>query len=203
MPEQSPLVIALGPGNGLEARSLEVTEGYLLLTGCAMDTGASMFLPDATELSAMETTILGGRWCKVTLHLGSTATLKAITHRGGWLTADLGGTEIVLEAEDGILVNGQPFVLELGAPGWLDPDGIHMAENEDRTLGVEDPETEILRTALIETSALYLDVDGNGVLGSDEREAAQASPPSSEPAPSDTGDSDTGDHDTGTDSGRP
>ena len=168
-PESSPLVIRLAPGDGLEGRSLEVTGGHLLLEGCARGTGATMFLADMTALSGLQTTLLGGRWCGLTISLGDTATLRAINHRGGWLSAPMGGVQTSLRNDDGINVSGQSFVLELGHPGWLDSTALETADGTDETLSDDDPRLSVLQAALITGTALYTDLDGNGVLGSDER----------------------------------
>jgi hypothetical protein len=194
-PESSPLKVVLAPGDGLEPRSLAVTGGFLLLEGCTMSTGGSLFLPDETDLSGMETSLLGGNWCQLTISLGEQATLKAISHRGDWLNAALGGAEIVLQQEDGFAVSGESYILELGAPGWLEPTALGMTTGSDRSLTSEDPETALLLDALLTGSALYEDLDGNGILGSAERSEVRASP--STPEPEDTGSPDTGGPDTG------
>ena len=194
-PEPSPLTIVVAQGDGLEPRSLEVTGGFMLLEGCAMGTGGSLFLPDQSELAGMETSLLGGTWCTLTVSLGTEARLKAISHDGSWLTASLGGTEIVLVEEDGMSVSGQSFILELGAPGWLDAAALGMAGGDDLTLTEDDAQTQTLRDALLSGSALYEDLDGNGVLGSDERSNVRASAASREAE--DTGSGDTGEADSG------
>ena len=194
-PQSSPLVVRLAPGDGLEGRSLKVTGAHLLLEGCARGTGATMFLSDMTELSGLETTLLGGRWCGLTISLGTQASLRAINHSGGWLDAPVNDIEVALSNADGIAASGQSFILELGQPGWLDASTLEMTTGDNQTLSDDDPRLTELHDALIKGSALYTDLDGNGVLGTDERaeRLAEYSPSES----TDTGTSDTGSGDTG------
>jgi len=201
MPDPSPLTIVLASGNGLQTRSLRVTGAYLLLEGCASGTGASLFLGDQANLAGMETSLMGGDWCSLTVALGETATLKAITHSGHWLQAPVGRTEIVLGSAAGVSVSGQAFILELGAPGWLDADGLGMTEASHRTLTTGEPELEQILLALREGTALYGDLDGNGVLGTNERAEVRAAfipEPAEDTGRADTGQTDTGGPDTGT-----
>jgi hypothetical protein len=200
MPDPSPLAMVLAPGNGLQARSLRVTGGYLFLEGCASGTGASLFLGEQTNLAGMQTSLMGGNWCGLTVALGETATLKAITHSGHWLEAPVGGTEIVLGNADGVSVSGQSFILEIGAPGWLDAEGLGMTEGH-RTLTTGEPELEQILLALREGTALYEDLDRNGVLGTNERSevrAASVAEPAEDTGQADTGQPDTGGPDTST-----
>ena len=75
-----------------------------------------------------------------------------------------------------------------------------MAGGDDLTLTEDDPQTQTLRDALLSGSALYEDLDGNGVLGSDERSegrASAASPEAEDTGSGDTGEADSGGADTG------
>ncbi len=201
-PELSALTVILAAGDGLEPRSLIVSDGFLLLEGCAMGTGASLFLGEDTELSGLETTLLGGNWCGLNLNLGQDSELKAITHRGDWLAVPLTGTEIALQWQEGFSVDGQSFILELGSPGWLNSSALGMDGTADITLASDDPNTAMIIASLQTSTTLFEDLDGNGVLSTSEREAVRAyavteteedtgSPDTGQPADEDTGMQDT------------
>ena len=76
-----------------------------------------------------------------------------------------------------------------------------MTEAGHRTLTAGEPDLEYILMALREGTALYGDLDGNGVLGTNERTEVRAAfvPESAEDTGrADTGQTDTGGPDTGT-----
>ena len=205
-PQSSQLTVLLAPGDGIEARSLNISGGHLLLEGCAPGTGASLFLSEGTNLAGLDTSLLGGNWCGLSLSLSEPAELQSITHGGQWLQAPVGGAHIVLGSATGVSVDGQAFILELGSPGWIEV-GLLTDASTDQTLETGSAELDQVLRALSQGSTLFEDLDGNGVLGTDERAAVRARyipEDGDDETPQDTGAQDTGAQDTGAhDTGAP
>jgi len=69
----------------------------------------------------------------------------------------------------GVFVDGQDFVLELGAPGWLDEETLDLQFSGEEIIET-DPRAVTLAERIVEDIALFEDPDGDGQVSDNERD---------------------------------
>lgn len=111
-----------------------------------------------------------GPWCEYVVVFGDVVGIDGTGTNGGVFSIDLAVEELVLSRDGGFVVDGDAYVLEVGAPGWISSSLLELEEGAYR---VVEPERELFHDALAwrvhEETALYQDADRDGQLSDDER----------------------------------
>jgi hypothetical protein len=116
-----------------------------------------------------------GRWCEVEVVFSNVMRLDGSANPAGdglpvALTLELDTVTLTTEAP--FVVGEAPLVLELGFPGWFDVGDLELDDDLDEgySLEPEDSGHDELVDVVATSSGLYVDTDGDGVLGGAERE---------------------------------
>jgi hypothetical protein len=124
-----------------------------------------------------------GPWCEYVVVFGDTLGIDGVGTSGGSFNIDLAVEEIILTRDGGFVVDGDAFVLEVGAPGWISASLLELEEGANRQII---PDRELFHDALAwrvhEETALYQDTDRDGDLSEDERAVGPVAGGSAAPA---------------------
>jgi len=163
------LTAAKGSGVVITGGTMPVSE--LSLSGCGGEEGEvlasdeDVALDDSLELPA-------GSWCGIEVEPDGAFvvdfTIDAVAGEGYELELELDGLTVAPAGGGAFAVaEDEAFLLELGAPAWLDADDLEL--DEENAL-VEDPDLAVeLASVVAEESGLYADADADGEVGGDER----------------------------------
>ncbi len=112
-----------------------------------------------------------GRWCAVVVDVEApiVVTMGSIREELRLVVEVQPSTSFTLWADQPIEIDGQPLVLELGAPGWLDTEELDVDEEEAR-YPAESEVSRLLAAEISATSALFEDLDNSGTLEPAERD---------------------------------
>ena len=171
-PGRFAMTVASGTGVTFSGGSVPVDE--MMLSACGDDgEDESLVADDTIELGA-EIDLPAGAWCSLEMTLSEPLELDfaidSVAGREYLLELDADALEVVPSGGAGFAVGeDQAFLLELGAPAWLDAEDLEL-DDEDNL--VEDPDLLVdLATAVTDQSALFDDADADGDVDPEERDA--------------------------------
>lgn len=110
-----------------------------------------------------------GEWCSVQLTAATNVDVQGTGDAGGTYALDLELPDVALSTPTGLLVQGNAYVFELGAPGWLDADVLGVTDGADVVVAPGDALHDDLLAVAQRNSALFDDADADGQVGDTER----------------------------------
>jgi hypothetical protein len=175
---------AVGNPNGMSAvaasgTDLRWTQGRLDLRGVSLEActdgalrvtavDASLDLLSPSPLALPE-----GDWCALAILGGSTVTLVGDAAEGATLTLSLLLDNLRFEAD----LEQTDLLIELGSPGWIDAGDLWLEPGEALTIGPSSEWHDYLASDLADQSALFVDLDHDGLLSETERSSGALAAP--------------------------
>jgi len=175
---------AVGNPNGMSAAAasgtdLTWTQGRLNLQGLSLEAcndgalrviavGASLDLLAPNPLPLPE-----GDWCALAIRGGSTVTLEGDAAEGATLSLALTLDDLRFEAD----LDNADLLVELGSPGWIDAGDLWLEPGEALTIGPTSEWHDYLARDLADQSALFVDLDQDGLLSEAERSSGALAAP--------------------------
>lgn len=164
------MTVRIAPlGEGVEPTSADTVAATVLWLGCGNGFTEAARAETLDLLRGEPLTIPGGRGCAVVLDFPEPLMVLSQGDREDRLVAELElPAPLTLFAGAPIAVDGEDYVLELGAPGWLFD--VELGEGETE-IEAGSELSRLLAIELIADSSLYPDTDGSGGLEEAERDA--------------------------------
>lgn len=166
---------SIAPGG----QNLTITESDIILESITL-TGEEerTFSVDAPlDLVASDTfEVPGGFWTSITFTFSSPLSVVCSKDDGGEVSAQLDLPSLTFTLGEGFESDGAPFLLQLASDGWMWVDGISYAEEAEQVLTPEDEAYGELLEGLKTQSALYRDLNGDGVIDDGDELVANPSP---------------------------
>lgn len=164
------VAVRLAPAGDLEFTEVRADIAGIVLESCAGGLEEAPFDANMDLMHAPGVAIPAGNWCEMALLFASPVLVHAEGVNGGSLQMDLDVEESWVGHPQGLWIDDNTLVWELGGPGWTSAEMLGIEEGVDLQFGTETPESQGLSGVLVESAALWFDDDANGHLDELERE---------------------------------
>lgn len=116
--------------------------------------------------------LIPGHYCEA-IFVFDAITFDGTVETGDSYEVALDQTRIAASSTDGLVIDGQGFVLELAFPGWLTAERLDIEPGVDKVIGPEDTEALAIEALLQSRSALYEDTDDDNEVSTEERDRGE------------------------------
>lgn len=206
------MTLDLAPAGGVSYASAVAKVATVTEVGCYDLDGVLRVDAEVDLLGRQVLNAVSGHWCSVSVQFASPLAIEVLSSTGGKASLSLNLSEVRVDALEETSGADARFVFELAAPGWTSATGLGIDAGQVVAIDATNPAYPALVESISASSALYLDSDADGHVGSSERAAGSVAHARTDggddtDSGSDTDAGDTGDtdedsgHDSGTDSG--